>query len=204
MPAGSCNAPNAPTGLTLTPGGTSIDVSFASSTTGVATDRFDVRYSDTPIDDSNFNQANPSDMTPPPPGAQGSAVSTTISGLKPQQKYYVAVRAFSTCERAVAGGGGLGARRRRRSSRCCTAASSPPPPTAPRWPRSSTRCARVRDRALITNPLGRLAVAGYYAMSPPIARAITADERLRAGARKLLAPIVDVAEAGLRAADRAR
>jgi hypothetical protein len=62
----------------------------------------------------------------------------------------------------------------------------------------------VRDKTLLTNPLGRLAVAGYYAMSPPIARAIATDERLRAGARALLRPIVDVAEAGLRASKRVR
>jgi hypothetical protein len=38
-------------------------------------------------------------------------------------------------------------------------------------------------------------------MSPPIARAIASDDRLRAGVRALLRPIVDVAEAGLRAAN---
>jgi hypothetical protein len=58
----------------------------------------------------------------------------------------------------------------------------------------------VRDRVLLTNPLGRLAVASYYALSPPIAGAIASDERLRAGARALLRPIVDAAEAGVRAA----
>ena len=51
----------------------------------------------------------------------------------------------------------------------------------------------MRDRALLTNPLGRLAVASYYALSPPLANAIATDERLRAGARALLRPIVDVA-----------
>ena len=51
--------------------------------------------------------------------------------------------------------------------------------------RSSTRCARFRDRALLTTPLGQLAVAVYYAMSPPLARAIASDERLRAGARTM-------------------
>jgi hypothetical protein len=62
----------------------------------------------------------------------------------------------------------------------------------------------MRDRALLTNPLGRLAVAGYYAMSPPIARAIATDERLRAGARTVLAPAVALAHAWLLSEHRAR
>jgi hypothetical protein len=54
---------------------------------------------------------------------------------------------------------------------------------------------RFRDRHLLTNPIGRTAVALYYGFSPPIANAIALDERLRAGARHLVAPIVEVARA---------
>ena len=65
--------------------------------------------------------------------------------------------------------------------------------------------APLRDRALLANPLGKLAVAAYYAMSPPLARAIASDERLRcAGARTLLAPAVALARAWLLSQHRAR
>lgn len=56
----------------------------------------------------------------------------------------------------------------------------------------------VRDRALFTNALGTVVVAAYYAISPPIARAIATDERLRAGARSLLRPIIAAAELAMR------
>ncbi len=195
---GSCVPPDAPTNLTLTPGATSIDVSFASATTGVATNRYDVRYRDAAIDDASFTLANPSDMTPPPPGMQGSTVSTTISGLKPQQSYYVAVRAYSTCDAPSPVAVAQAVTQQQKFvvlHGCFIATAAYGTPMA----KELDALRAVRDRALLTNPLGRLAVASYYAMSPPIARAVASDDRLRAGARALLAPIVDVAEAGLRA-----
>jgi hypothetical protein len=131
---------------------------------------------------------------------QGSTVATTISGLKPQQNYYVAVRAFSTCDApssvAVASTS-TSMQKFVVLHGCFIATAAYGTPMA----QEIDALRAVRDRALLTNPLGRLAVAGYYAMSPPIARAITSDERLRAGARKLLQPIVEVAQAGLRAVD---
>jgi subtilisin family serine protease len=48
----------------------------------------------------------------------------------------------------------------------------------------------LRDRYLVTNAPGRLFVAGYYRISPPLAQAIAGDERLRAVARFALRPIV--------------
>jgi hypothetical protein len=194
-----CTPPQPPQNLTLTPGATSIDVSFASASTGAATNRFDVRYRDVAIDDGSFTQANPADQTPPAPGEPGSTVTTTISGLKPQQNYYVAVRAFSTCDAPS----GIAVASAQTSMQkfvvlhgCFIATAAYGTPMAKEIDALRT----VRDRALLTNPLGRLAVAGYYALSPPMANAIATDERLRAGARALLRPIVDVARAGLRAA----
>jgi hypothetical protein len=61
----------------------------------------------------------------------------------------------------------------------------------------------VRDRVLLRSPLGSLLVASYYALSPPLANVIASDERLRAGARALIDPIVGVARAGLRAQEAA-
>ncbi|HEX8954118.1 MAG TPA: CFI-box-CTERM domain-containing protein, partial [Polyangia bacterium] len=144
-----------------------------------------------------------SDMTPPPPGMQGSTVTTTISGLLAQKSYYVAVRAFSTCDApsSVAVASTQTAQQKFVVLHGCfiaTAAYGTP------MARELDALRAVRDRALLTNPLGRLAVAGYYALSPPIARAIATDERLRAGARALIGPIVAVAEAGLRATNRSR
>lgn len=190
----TCMPPEAPANLVLTPSGTSIAVSFASAPTGVATSRFDVRYRDTPISDGDFTAANPSDMTPPSPGQQGSTVSTSIGELKPQKLYYVAVRAFSACDApsAVTVGSTTTTTQKFAVLHGCfiaTAAFGTP------MARELDVLRGLRDRALLTNPLGRLAVAGYYAMSPPVARALGTDERLRAGARAVLRPIIDVARA---------
>ncbi len=189
-----CTAPLPVQGLTLTPGasGTSIDVSFSSAATGVPTNRFDVRYRDTSIDDGSFTLANPSDMMPPPPGDQGSMVTTTISGLKPQKSYWVAVRAFSTCDAGSivsVGQTTTGMQKFVVLNGCFIATAAYGTPMA----RQLAGLRALRDRLLLTNPLGRLAVAAYYAMSPPIARAIASDERLRAGARKLLGPLTAIA-----------
>ena len=193
-----CSAPDAPTNLVLTPSGTSIDVSFASASSGVPTNRFDVRYRDASIDDGSFTLANPSDMTPPPPGQQGSTVTTSVSGLKPQTGYYIAVRAFSICDApspiAVAQVDTT-TQKFVTLHGCFIATAAYGSPMA----HELDALRAVRDQKLLTNPLGRLAVASYYAMSPPIARAIASDDRLRAGARALLGPIVDVAQAGMRA-----
>jgi hypothetical protein len=47
-----------------------------------------------------------------------------------------------------------------------------------------------RDRWLITNGPGRFLVAIYYALSPPLAKAIAPSPLLRAGARLILAPLL--------------
>jgi hypothetical protein len=194
----SCVAPRAPTGFSLTPHATSIDVSFASSSTGVATEGFEVRYKATPITDANFSTSLPPDQQPPPPGTPGSTVTTTISGLKANTKYYVAVRAVSSCG-AASSVDTAGVTTTQQSfvilHGCFIATAAYGTPMATEL--DALRA--VRDRALLTNPLGRLFVAGYYALSPPLANVIASDERLRAGARKMLAPLVDVARAGLTA-----
>lgn len=47
-----------------------------------------------------------------------------------------------------------------------------------------------RDRYLLTHPSGRLLVAAYYRISPPLARLIAANETARSIARAFLRPIV--------------
>jgi hypothetical protein len=194
-----CTAPQPPSNLVLTPNATSINVSFASALTGEPTNRFDVRYRDTAITDGDFTLAIPSDQTPPSPGTPGSTVTTTISGLKAEKSYYVAVRAFSTCDAPSPIAVASTATTQQKFvvlHGCFIATAAYGTPMAKEIDALRT----VRDRALLTNPLGRIAVAGYYALSPPIANAIASDERLRAGARAVLRPIVDAAQAGLRAA----
>ncbi len=50
-----------------------------------------------------------------------------------------------------------------------------------------------RDRYLVTNGPGRLFVATYYRLSPPVARAIADRESLRAATRVALRPVVSAA-----------
>jgi hypothetical protein len=198
QPGNSCVAPDSPQHLALTPHATSVDLRFNSATTGVPTDHFVIRYRTTPITDASFDTALPPDQTPPAPGIQGSTVDTTVSGLQAVRRYYVGVRAFAACGASSPVVTATTVTQQQQFvilHGCFIATAAYGTPLASEIDTLRT----VRDRALLTNPLGRIAVAGYYALSPPLARAITSDERLRAGARALIAPLVDLARAGLAA-----
>ena len=54
-----------------------------------------------------------------------------------------------------------------------------------------------RDRYLLSNSPGRLAVAAYYKVSPPLARRVATHETLRVAVRGLLRPIVGWAQLAL-------
>jgi hypothetical protein len=54
-----------------------------------------------------------------------------------------------------------------------------------------------RDRVLRREPFGRALVNLYYSASPPLARAIRTDERVRKTVRDLLRPEVALAKAAL-------
>ncbi len=192
-----CVAPGSPTALTLTPQASSMDVSFSWARRGPPTARFDVRYSNAAISDADFLKAI--STTAPPPGQQGAAVSTMLTGLKPQQSYFVAVRALATCGLAspIATASATTTQAKFVTLHGCfiaTAAYGTP------LAQEIGVLRRFRDRELLTSPLGTLAVAAYYSLSPPIAAAITSDERLRAAARALVEPVVRVT----RAVERAR
>jgi len=55
-----------------------------------------------------------------------------------------------------------------------------------------------RDKYLMTNPPGRLFVAAYYKLSPPVARFIAEHDSLRAGIRTGLTPVLWLSSAALK------
>lgn len=189
-----CVAPLSPTHLVLTPHAASIDVSFASANMGSSTARFDVRYRDKPISDADFLTAIPSSATPPIPGTPGSTVTTSITGLESETPYYVAVRAIAACDSASPIATTTTTTLKAQFAvlhGCFIATAAYGTPMA----REIDVLRRLRDRHLLSNTLGRLAVATYYALSPPVANAISTDEHLRAAARSIIAPLVRVTRA---------
>lgn len=57
---------------------------------------------------------------------------------------------------------------------------------------------QFRDRVLLQNQIGSAFVAGYYRLSPPLARLVSRSVLLRAGIRRvLIAPVVRLAEQAL-------
>jgi hypothetical protein len=193
VPGGSCNAPDAPTQLALTPHSNSIEVAWMTPSGGVAPSRFDLRYRDSmPISDADFVSASPASQMPPPPGTPGAMVSTVIGGLRAQEKYFVAVRSVTSCDSdspIVTAQVSTLAPNFATLHGCFVATAAFGSPLA----NELDGLRRVRDRALTPTPLGALSVAAYYALSPPLARAIASDENFRAAARTLLAPVVALA-----------
>ncbi|MFI5289902.1 MAG: CFI-box-CTERM domain-containing protein [Polyangia bacterium] len=193
--APTCTAPSPPTALTLTPNATSISLSFASAIGGTATNRFDVRYRENaPITDADFLTAIPSSTMPPPPGPPGTTVSTLISGLRSDVSYTVAVRALAMCDAPSK----ISASHTSTLQAafvtlhgCFIATAAYGTPLA----RQIEVLRRFRDHHLLDNPLGQLAVAAYVSLSPPVASAISSDEHLRAAARWLVSPLVELARA---------
>ena len=201
-----CRTPAPPTALTATPSDTSMRLSFDAPTWTDALDqprRYEIRYqAKIPFDDASFGMATPADM-PPAPGTPGQAQTATVNGLKAETLYYVGIRALNACGQPSAAAFSTATTQKQKFvvlHGCFIATAAYGTPMA----RDVAALRRLRDGALLTNPLGRLAVAAYYALSPPLARAIASDERLRGGARTLLAPAVALARAWLLSEHRAR
>jgi hypothetical protein len=193
-PMQMCTPPDPPTGLAATPHASSVDLTFASATGGMPTARFDVRYSSAEISDENFLRAIPSSTAPPPPGSAGAKVTTMLQGLKPEQSYFVAVRALASCGAAssiVTMPVTTTKAQFVTLNGCFIATAAYGSPLA----KQIDVLRRLRDQKLLKSPLGQIAVAAYYSLSPPIAAAISTDDRLRSGARALVEPIVRVARA---------
>jgi hypothetical protein len=140
---------------------------------------------------------------PPAPGTPGQTQSASVNGLKAETLYYVGVRSINAC-----GQPSLAAFATAQTAKqkfvvlhgCFIATAAWGTPMSG----DVEALRRLRDGALLTNPLGRLAVAAYYALSPPLAGAIATDERLRAASRTLLAPAVALARAWDLSQHRAR
>jgi len=200
-----CRPPATPTSLTATATDTTMTLSFNAPTWTDVLDqprRYEIRYlAKAPLDDGSFGNGIPSDM-PPAPGTPGQAQTATVSGLKAETQYFVGIRAINAC-----GQPGPAAFANATTTKqkfvvlhgCFIATAAYGTPMA----KEIDALRRLRDGALLRNPLGRLAVAAYYAMSPPVARAIASDERLRAGARTMIAPAVALARAWLLSEHRA-
>ncbi len=147
-----------------------------------------------PITDADFLTAIPSSTMPPPPGPPGTTVSTLISGLRSDVSYTVAVRALAMCDApskiAASHTSTLQAAFVTLHG-CFIATAAYGTPLA----RQIEVLRRFRDHHLLDNPLGQLAVATYVSLSPPVASAISSDEHLRAAARWLVSPLVELARA---------
>ncbi len=190
-----CVAPPPPTNVQVTPQETSLVVSFTAPPNGAPPARYDVRYREkTEIGEGDFLSAIPPSSPPPAPGAPGSPLTMTISGLRPEMDYHVAVRAIAACDAAsaIATAQATTTRQKFVTLHGCFIATAAygTPLAAELGP-----LRRLRDRHLLTNPLGRAFVASYYALSPAVASVIGGDERLRAAARAILTPLVELARA---------
>ncbi len=184
-------APDPVTHLALAPSASSVAISFDSPAGGVRPDRFIVRYraGTTPITDGDFDAALAADDQPMP-SASGAPVTSVLSGLMPSITYAVAVRAIAPCggeSSVVSAITTTTAQAYTTLSGCFVATAA----YGDLGNRSVAVLRAYRDHTLLGSPLGRFLVATYYGLSPSLAHAIARDERLRAVARRLLAPLVD-------------
>lgn len=187
---GPCRAPGPPAEVIARSQSTSVTLSFHSASSGEPSYRFDVRYRQgRSITEDDFVSATPPSAPPPPPGMPGKQVSMDLSGLRADTTYVVAVRALSECEIAsplVAAELTTGTQQFTVLHGCFIATAAYGTPLAAEL----DGLRRWRDRCLLTNPLGQLAVAVYATLSPPLAGLIALDPRLRAGVRGALRPLV--------------
>jgi len=163
--------------------------------------RYEVRVSTSPItDDASFMAAMPAkqatieaaELLVPSDGAAGELIRVDMGGLVQETHYFVAVRAMDGC----AGKGPIRSTELTTPKRefatvtpCFVATAAWGTPLA-----SEIGVLRgLRDRHLLSNAVGRAAVSAYYALGPTLADVIAEREGLRAAARALLIPVVELA-----------
>ncbi|MDB4964395.1 MAG: Fibronectin type domain protein [Myxococcales bacterium] len=201
-----CRTPAPAADFAADPNDTSMKLTFTAPPSTDLLDkarRYEIRYQPkTPLDDSNFASGIPADMAPAP-GAAGQPQSATLTGLKAETLYYVGIRAINACGQPSTGvfTSAVTLKQKFVVLHGCFIATAA---YGSAMQSDVDLLRRFRDGALLGSPLGRLAVAAYYALSPPLARAIATDERLRAAARQALRPAVALARGWLLSEHRAR
>jgi hypothetical protein len=201
-----CRTPQAVTSMSATPADTTIRLDFAAPSSTDELDKprsYEIRYQPkVPLTDDTFHQGIPAEM-PPPPGAPHAPQEATISGLKATTLYYVGIRAINACGQPGPAAFASATTQQQKFvvlHGCFVATAAYGSQMEP----AVAALRQFRDGALLTSPLGRLFVAAYYAFSPPLARLIASDERLRAGARGVLSPVVALAHSWLLSEHSAR
>jgi hypothetical protein len=194
-----CRPPAPPGSVQASASDTKITLDFVAPASTDAYDRarrYEIRYQPrVPLDDGSWSSGIPADR-PPAPGAAGVNQEAKITGLKALTTYSVGIRAINACGQAGPGAYVMTSTQKQQFAvlhGCFVATAAYGSAMQP----DVALLRQFRDGALLGSPLGQLAVASYYALSPPLARAIASDERLRAAARRALAPAVALARGWL-------
>lgn len=187
----TCEMPMAPAALEVA------DVTDATMTLrfpvpdGPPASSYQVRYQvGMPITAENWDRASPA--PPTNLASPGSKVSTRIVGLSARTKYYVAVRPVNRCG-MVGPISTVEAETQNPNfytlSGCFVATAAYGSELAP----EVDMLRRFRDEKLLTHPIGQLAVAGYYSVSPSLSTVIADSDGLRELSRRALRPVLTVA-----------
>ena len=172
----------------------------------VEVDFTQVGFNDTPVmayqikyllgdkmDANDFATANPGPMiTPDVPGTKVSFQLTQHEGIQAQRSFMIGARAIGDCMMAsdLRVVQVVTPRKKFATVEGCFIATAAY--GSDLEPEVKT-LRGFRDRYLQAGPLGRAFVRLYYGASPPLARAIATDDRLRAGVRTILRPMVGIA-----------
>src|SRR5262249_2982316 len=130
--------------------------------------RYDIRYrTGMPLDDASFSEGVPSEASSSSSGPDGMQ-TVVLSGLKADTSYWGGVRGLSACGAASPGVYTNFVTQKQRFAvlhGCFIATAAYGTSLAA----DLGALRQVRDQLLLASPLGQLAVAVYYAVSPPLA-----------------------------------
>ncbi len=180
-------APAAPRALSLHEG------TLAATTVTLRVDaapaELEVRYrAGTSMTEAEFAEATPA----PAAERDGAAALVRVEGLKPETAYVVGARVVGPCGRAsplAVTSFRTPAIAFKTVEGCFIATAAFGSPLAAEVGALRT----LRDRVLLQSAPGRIAVATYYRVSPPLARWLAGSDAARAVARAWLAPVVRLA-----------
>jgi hypothetical protein len=176
---------------------------FAAAADDLSVQRYDVRISTSPIvDDASFMAAMPAkaasvaapELRVPTDIAAGQIIDVELGGMVAETRYFIAVRAIDSCARS----GPIASTELTTPARefatvtpCFVATAAWGTPLA----EEIGVLRRLRDRELLSHAPGRVLVAGYYRLGPPLARVMREQPWLRAVVRSALGPLVELARA---------